>query len=239
MREPTAPPRWTRHLLYRAEHTRITWKLRLGLLALVIVTLWLSSGWWTSAIARSLVCEANGAPSEAILVENLESDYFAFERASVLRRAGFAARVLVPIATNARTSMPNEVAVGTVELMARVAHLGPIEIVPIQEVEPIALNAARDVLRFLERERIRSVLVVAPLFRSRRSALVYTATLGQAGLTVTCEPARGPQGVKTWTQTWHGIQNVAEQWLKLQYYRLYVLPFRAREPRFVGLPTSP
>jgi hypothetical protein len=70
------------------------------------------------------------------------------------------------------------------------------------------------------------VIVVSPLFRSRRSALVYDATLGRAGITIRCEPVHGIPGVNTWTETWHGIQNVAEQWLKLQYYRLYVLPFR-------------
>ena len=32
--------------------------------------------------------------------------------------------------------------------------------------------------------------------------------------------------MNTWTESWHGIQEVVEQWLKLQYYRLYVLPFR-------------
>jgi len=31
-------------------------------------------------------------------------------------------------------------------------------------------------------------------------------------------------GVTTWTREWHGIQSVVEEWLKLQYYRLYVLP---------------
>jgi hypothetical protein len=64
------------------------------------------------------------------------------------------------------------------------------------------------------------------MFRSRRSALVYEATLGRAGVTVRCEPVKGTRGVDTWTASWHGIQQVAEQWLKLHYYRLYVLPFR-------------
>ena len=27
-------------------------------------------------------------------------------------------------------------------------------------------------------------------------------------------------------KVWHGVQNASEQWLKLQYYRLYVLPFK-------------
>jgi hypothetical protein len=94
-------------------------------------------------------------------------------------------------------------------------------------VEPVSLNAARDVQRYLERAGIRSVIVVTPLFRSRRSALVYEATLGRAGITVQCEAVQGTHGVDSWTGSWHGVQNVA-QWLKLQYYRLYVLPFRLR-----------
>jgi hypothetical protein len=108
--------------------------------------------------------------------------------------------------------------------MARIAHLGEFEVVPVGEREPISLNAAREVLAYIERERIRSVIVVAPLFRSRRSSLVYEATLGTAGIAVSCEPVEGTRGVNDWLDTWHGIQVVAEQWLKLQYYRLYVLP---------------
>jgi hypothetical protein len=34
--------------------------------------------------------------------------------------------------------------------------------------------------------------------------------------------------VVNWAQSWHGIQGVSEQFLKLQYYRFYVLPFVAR-----------
>jgi hypothetical protein len=219
--------RWTRHLIYRAEHTRTTWKLRLGVVALVVVALWVSSAWWTGAVARSLVCESDLTPSDAILVENFDPDYLVFERANELRRAGLAARMLVPIATDPGAHEPNNVALSTAEVMARISRIGPIEIVPIREVEPITLNAARDVLRFLEREHIRSVIVVTPLFRSRRSALVYGATLGRAGVTVHCESVQGERGVNDWTLSWHGIEDVVQQWLKLQYYRFYVLPFRS------------
>jgi uncharacterized SAM-binding protein YcdF (DUF218 family) len=219
---------WTRHLFYRAEHIRTTWKLRLGLFTLVVVVLWLTSGWWTAAIARSLACEASLAASDAILVENFDPDYLLFERATRLRRAGLAARVLVPIRTNPGTQEPNDVALGTAQVMASLSRIGPIEIVPIREVEPITLNAARDVQRFLEREHIRSVIVVTPLFRSRRSTLVYRATLGRAGIAVRFEPVQGSLGVNTWTRSWHGIQIVVEQWVKLQYYRWYALPFRLR-----------
>ena len=228
MPESSNTPHWTRHFYYRAEHTRTTWRFRIGFVALVVIVAWLTRGWWTVAIARSLVCEANTAQSDAVLVENFDPDYLVFERATRLRRAGLAPRVLVPISSDPGTSEPNDVALGTSKVMAKIAHLDAMEIVPIREVEPISLHAAQDVLRFIERERIRSVIVVSPLFRSRRSALVYGATLGRSGITVRCDPVQGGPGVNTWARTWHGVQDVVEQWLKLQYYRLYVLPFRLR-----------
>ena len=221
-------PRWTRHFVYRAEHTRTTWRFRIGFVLLVAVTTWVSRGWWSVAIARSLVCDANSAPSDAILIENFDPNYLVYERATRLRLAGFATRVLVPIQTDSGKSKTNAVALATAEVMAKTARLDVMDIIPIRDVEPIAFNAAHDVLRFIEREHIRSVIVVAPLFRSRRSALVYGATLGRAGIAVRCEPVHGTQEVNNWTSSWHGIQDVAEQWLKLQYYRLYVLPFRLR-----------
>jgi hypothetical protein len=196
--------------------------------ALLLLIAWPTSGWWSVAVAESLVCDANAAPSDAILVENFDIDYLTFETAARLRNAGVASRVLVPVAADGDPLQPKGVQLGVTELMAKFAHLGSIEVVPIREVEPISLNAARDVLGFIQREGIRSVVVVSPLFRSKRSAIVYGATLGAAGITVRCEPSQHIQDPHTWTQSLHGIQNVAEQWSKLQYYRLFVLPFMAR-----------
>jgi hypothetical protein len=134
--------------------------------------------------------------------------------------------VLVPVRIDPGTLEPNVVAVGIVEVMARIARIGSIEIVSTREIEPITLNAARDLLTFLKREHIRSVIVVTPLFRSHRSVLIYSATFESAGIAVRCEPVEGGHGLHTWTRSWHGIQEVAEQFVKLAYYRLYVLPFK-------------
>jgi hypothetical protein len=218
---------WTRHFIHRSQHTRTTWKFRIGLVALILLTGWLTREWWSVAIADSLVCDASVAPSDAILVENFDQDYLTFEAAARLRHAGVASRVLVPVAASGDPLQAKGVQLGITELLADLAHLGSIDVVPIREVEPISLNAAGDVLRFMERERLRSVVVVSPLFRSQRSVLVYQATLGAGGIMVGCEPVRGIQDAQTWTQSLHGIQNVLEQWVKLQYYRLYVLPFKA------------
>ncbi len=226
MSERSTPQRWTRHFVSRREQLRTTWKLRLGLLALAAAVLWLGRPWWTVAIARGLVCETNGGPSDAILVENFDADYFVFERAAELRRQRIAPRVVVPVWADPSTAAPNDVALGTTEVMQRISRLGPIDVIPIQGAEPISLNVARDVRQYLAAEGIRSVTLVSPLYRSRRSALVYAAVLGEAGVTVRCQPAKALHGLGTWTQSWHGIEDVLQQWVKLQYYRLYVLPFR-------------
>jgi hypothetical protein len=49
--------------------------------------------------------------------------------------------------------------------------------------------------------------------------------LGDHGMRVGCDPVFGETHPENWTHTWHGIQSVGEQFLKLQYYRFYVLPF--------------
>jgi hypothetical protein len=219
-------PPWSRHLFYRTEHVRTTWKLRIGVVVLVVLGAWLTSNWWTVAIARSLVCENDETPSDVMLIENFDAEYLLFERAARLRRQGVAERVLVPVpSANGDPSQTNVVARGIAEMMATMSRLGTIDIIPVRVVEPISINAARDILPVLRQEGVRSVLVVSPLFRSRRSMLVYGATLGRAGIHVRCSAVDGLRDLQTWTHTLHGIQNVAEQWIKLQYYRFYVLPF--------------
>ena len=222
---PNAPG-WTRHFVHRSQRVTTTWKLRLGCAVLVAGAVWATSAWWTVAFARSLVCDRHVAVSDAILLENFDPDYVLFERATALRHSGIAPRVLVPVRTDG-DGQPNAVALGIARVMAQIAHLDDMQVVPIREVEPISLNAGRQIRQFLQREHIRSVVVVSPYFRSRRSALVYRATLGPAGISVGCDHVQGTSSVDTWTDSLHGIQGVVEQWLKLQYYQLYVLPFHA------------
>ena len=133
MREPVHASRWSHHFLYRSTHLRTTWKLRLGLLALLAGILWLTSGWWTIALARSLVCESDAVPSDAILIENFDPDYLLFERAAELRRKGLAPRVLVPVREDP-SSAPNLVGLGNAKVMADVAHLDAMDVVPYREV---------------------------------------------------------------------------------------------------------
>ena len=70
--------RWRRHLFYTKQCVKTTWKLRLGVLVVAALTLASTSRTWTSAIARSLVCAQDVAPSDLILIENFEPNYLLF-----------------------------------------------------------------------------------------------------------------------------------------------------------------
>jgi len=107
--------------------------------------------------------------------------------------------------------------------MARVARLTNMQVIPIVETEPISLNSANQIRDFLLKERVRSVIVVTPGFRSRRSLLVYNTVFSPAQIAVGCVPVFGLRTMTNWTTTWHGLEDVALQFSKLQYYRLWVL----------------
>jgi hypothetical protein len=125
----------------------------------------------------------------------------------------------------------NPVSQGIAEVMARQARIEVWGMIPIREAEPFSLNAAVQIREYLARERVQSLIVVTTGFRSRRSLLIYHAVLNGSDVQVRCDPVFGPATPERWTDTWHGIEEVAEQFFKLQYYRFYVLPFlfRVRE----------
>ena len=200
----------------------VTWCLTIAVI--VVLGGLLTHGLWLPAIAHSLVCTDEVASFEAVLVENFDPDYRLFERAAALQRGSASIRVLVPTPTSSSDSQEaNLVSSGIVELMARLAGVRNLEIVPIKEIEPYSLNAARQIRDFLAREQVRSVLVVSPAFRSRRSSLVYRAVLRPAGIQVYCLAVFGQHTPENWPTSWHGIQAVTEQFIKLQFYRFYVV----------------
>jgi hypothetical protein len=223
---------WWRLFVSRKETRRTTWPCRLVILMFAVVICSSTRGLWIPAIAQSLVCTEEAGPSDAILVENFDPDYLVFERAATLQQAGFSARVLVPVeASRADPQEASAVDRGIAELIARVARVRNPEILPIRhDTEPISLNSAVEIRDFLARAHLGSVIVVAPAFRSRRSSLVYRTVLTPAGIRVYCAPVFGQHTLRNWTATWHGIQDVTLQFIKLQFYRLAVLPRAVRKP---------
>jgi hypothetical protein len=214
---------WYRHLFYRKQVFKSTWKLRLSVVVVLLVIVVAPRGFWAKKIGQSLVCKEQIAPSDALLIENFDPDYLVFEQAAALQRAGVGSRTFVPKGISDDSSLPAEVSQEFVELLARVARLERFELIPFHEIEPISLNAAKQIREHLNREQIKSVVIVTPGFRSLRSAMVYNAVLAPAGIRVGCSPVFGGRSMETWSRTWHGIQEITLQFLKLQYYRFYVL----------------
>jgi hypothetical protein len=218
---------WSRHFVYKKESLKSTWKFKLELVAGLSLLVFLTRAAWIPGIASSLICAEHIRTADAILVENLDVEYLPFERAAALQQDGFSSRILIPVFAPPESS-GSSVAEGIVEVMTRIARLKDWQTIPIREIEPISLNAASQIRAFLIKAQIRSVMLVAPSLRSRRSSLIYDTVLTPAGISVSCVPVAGLITAQTWIRTWHGIQDVALQFLKLQYYRFWVLPGAAR-----------
>lgn len=218
---------WRRHVFRRATTVRTTWRFRLACVAVIALLAYATETVWARALNRSLYCEEHASRADAILVENFDVDYLPFERAAELQRDGVSDKVVIPIAVR-ENGQSTSVAEGIVDLMTRISRMRNWRTIPVREVEPISLNTARQVKDFLEAEHVHSVVVVAPGLRSRRSLLVYQAVLPKAGIAVSCVPTRAERPDETWTRSWHGIQDVAMQLVKLEYYRLWVLPKASR-----------
>jgi hypothetical protein len=185
---------------------------------------------WILWVGQSLVCPETIARSELILVENFDPDYLVYEQAAALQRAGYARKVLIPVHVSTKPGQPDKrpyvMSRGLAELMSKLVMIREPTILPFQTNEPISLNAALQLRDYLLNEQLQSVIVVTPMFRSMRSDLVYQAVLVPAGIRVYCVPAAGLETPKNWTKSWHDIQEVTEQFLKLLFYRFYVLRHR-------------
>ena len=67
---------------------------------------------------------------------------------------------------------------------------------------------------FLERDGVKSVLLVSRRFRSYRDHPVYSAVLEPTGIAVRCTPVFSGTTTDSWTVRLHGIQNTVLQLLR-------------------------
>jgi len=174
--------------------------------------------------AESLVCVRGEAPSDAILIDNVEYSYLLFEHAQELKSQGLASTVLVPILGEDSEAGPTEVSLGFVDVMCRAAHISECITFSVPAVEPFSLNLARSTAQELQTRGIRSVLLVTDGFRSRRDFDLYAAVLRPLNITVHCQPVFGTRTPLNWSDSTHGVQEVGLQLMKLWYYRITVMP---------------
>jgi hypothetical protein len=192
-------------------------------IALVAATAYVSRGWWLGTFGQSLVCDEGGQTATTLLLDNFDNEFGLFRRGAELQRSGVATRVVVPVTASAQPDAARA-AQEVAAAFARVAGLSRWEMVPVREEEPISLHTARRVRDFLVAEHIPEVTLVSSRYRSRRSETIYRAVLDERGIRLTCMPLWEVGDPAEWTGTWHGIENAVSQFLKLQYYRFWVMP---------------
>ena len=158
---------------------------------------------------------------DLILIDNLDTNYLLFEKARDLKRGGATALVLVPVAAGGNhPEEPNVVSQEITRVLLRLAHLESAEMIPVTQEEPITLNTARQVGNYLCGTGVKKVLILTSGFKSKRIHLIFKKVLSQAGIETYCLPVWGTHRPDNWTATWHGIQEVVLQAVKLGYYKM-------------------
>jgi len=220
----TEQGRWISCFFRRKEVWKTTWKARLLIIVLIGTGFFLVKGAVLEGIGESLVCKSTVASVDAAVLMNFDTNYLLFEETEKLVRAGKVQRVFVPVNYNRKRTGPNGVSAGFVEVMARIARIKDCELILVDEQEPIRYSAALQVREHLLKQGIHSVVVVSPGFSSRRDFLIYQTLLEPAGVEVSCLPVfTGSRTPDTWSDSWHGIQEVFLEIGKLLYYELVVL----------------
>ncbi len=212
-------------LFFRKEEVwKTTWKFRLLLIILLAACFFLTRGFISEKLAESLVYQGTVTKSDAVIIENFDPNYLLFEETAKLLKDGQASRVFVPVRINSTGNGPNRVDQEFAEVMCRLSRIGVgCELIPFLEIEPIRLNAAKQVKAFLQDQEIHSITIVTSAYSSKRSYLVFQSVLEPIGIKVSCLPVFSERNSSNWTESWHGIQNVFMEFGKLWYYRLAVL----------------
>ena len=184
----------------------------------------MTRGLWIPAVGWSLVCQGNVEKSQAILIENLDIDYLVFERTGELQRNGYGDRVIIPVQCSQKDeSKLNAASKEIAEGLSRLACLQDSKLVPVSKKEPISYNVAVQIGEKLERDGIKSIILVSPGFRSRRDFLIYEKVLSKRGVKIYCVPVFGSRIPENWINSWHGVQEIILQSIKLLYYRLKLI----------------
>jgi len=125
---------------FRKESIKLTSKFRLTLLMLlmlVVLILSVTREFWSKRIGQSLVCTEQLSQSDLILVENVDQDYLLFERAAALHKAGFGARVLIPVQISHESERANAVSIGIAELIDSMSLLKPVSLKAGTDPDPV------------------------------------------------------------------------------------------------------
>ncbi len=208
-------------------HPRRRWRtIAYSWVAVVVICVAIvaTKDYWLRVVGGSLVSQPSLGVSDAILIENVDDNYALFERAQLLESRGLSRSTLVPVMSSAGNGEPSAVALGFVNLMCEVSKMHSCTTFYAPAHEPISLNLARRCAAELKALHVRSVIVVTAGFRSRRIWAIYSRVLKPLGFVIYLQPVFGQRTPDNWYDSWHGVQDVTLEFLKLWYYRIVVLP---------------
>jgi len=210
---------------YKAEVVKTTWKLRITLLVFLLIFCLVTGRFWLLLVGRSLIYEDKLVPSDVILVENFEAPFLAgLSQAVRLQDAGYSERILVVRLIPRESRFISSTFLGQVwDSYCQAVGIHDPEIVVVEQVEPITLNMAKQLTSTLKKTSVESAILISGIFHSKRSCLTYREVLEPLGIQLSCLPVSGTVDPDHWWQTSHDALYVIEEFLKLQYYRLFVL----------------
>ncbi len=211
--------------LYKEEVVKTTWKLRITLFAVFMIFCLVTGRFWLVWVGQSLIYEDKLAPTDVILVENFEAPFLAgLSRAVKLRDEGYSERILVVRLIPRESRFISSNFLGQVwDSYCQAVGIDDPEIVAVEQVEPVTKNMAKQLASTLKKTSVESAILISGIFHSKRSCLVYREVLEPLGIQLRCLPVSGAVDPDHWWKTSHDALYVVEEFLKLQYYRLFVL----------------
>jgi hypothetical protein len=196
-----------------------------------------------TALATSLVQEDALERADLILVEmTVLPSPDALEHAASLYRQGYAPRIAVTRYTDSRRLTDGGVELPkSLDKMLQIywADAGldgsAVESIPITVIDPVTLNSARQVAEYCRSQGIARVIIVPSRYHSRRSTLSYRRYMAPLGIELRSAPPAGGLRPDNWWRTKDGVLAITQEYVKLLYYRTFVLPWARLEAPVVAV----
>lgn len=192
-------------------------------LALLLAAAYLARGWILTSLGEFLTVEDAPARADAIFVLGGEGNVRP-ARAAELYLAGLAPRILIPrpedFLAHELTNAPNITDVATEAMRRLGVPDSAITLLEMPGGSTSTIDDARLLRAYVERHRIRRILVVTSAFHTRRTRWVLHRVLDGLDVTVLMVPAADPRfNERNWWRHEAGLLAYVEEYLKWLHNR--------------------
>jgi hypothetical protein len=95
--------------------------------------------------------------------------------------------------------------------------------IPIEPKDPITFNLASQVFQHLKSKGYKRIILISESYHSYRSKLAFEKAFENSGVQIATIPAELGITKETWWNTDSGLSTTFSEFIKLIYYRLFVL----------------